>query len=163
VRRRPDLAERNRARAKHGHTRGHRPSGTWKSWRSMLGRGLGRADRNRYADRGIRVCGRWLTFENFLVDMGERPPGTSIERIDNARGYEPGTCRWATATEQARNRRSNLLITVDGETLPLVEWAARSGVGRATIAHRIKVGWPAREAVFAPADRVANGRWRRTA
>lgn len=65
----------------------------------------------RYGGRGITVCERWMTFSNFLADMGERPEGKTLDRIDNERGYEPGNVRWATPKEQMANRRKNAGIT----------------------------------------------------
>lgn len=95
-----------------------------------------------YGGRGIAVCERWQSFDLFLEDMGECPPGHSIERSNNDRGYEPGNCSWVLANDQWRNRRSTKTITHNGRTLSHQEWARVLGISAATITHRLKAGWP---------------------
>ena len=104
-----------------------------------------------YGGRGIRVCDRWAnSFEAFLADMGDAPPGTSIDRIDSNGNYEPTNCRLASSDTQARNRRGVRLISLRGETHSISEWAEVVGVHKGVISARIRSGWPLEEAVFAP-------------
>lgn len=94
-----------------------------------------------YGGRGIAVCKRWNdSFEAFLADMGERPEGRSIDRIDNDGNYEPGNCRWATQKEQARNTRSNVLYDYEGERVCVAELAERCGLEPAVLRRRLELG-----------------------
>lgn len=94
---------------------------------------------HRYGARGIIVCQRWMTFENFLEDIGKRPSKThSIER-DNMNGnYEPNNCRWATKKEQARNTVTNRFIEIDGQVKCVAEWAEIMGLKYSSADRRFK-------------------------
>ncbi|ELR5271163.1 hypothetical protein VPZ69_003537 [Providencia rettgeri] len=99
-----------KGRYKHGHA-GENYTPTYVSWSTMRSR-CKRANAHNshnYKGKGINVCERWDKFENFLIDMGERPSGTTLDRIDNNLGYSPENCKWSTPTEQARNRRNGVL------------------------------------------------------
>lgn len=107
---------------------------------------------DRYGGRGITICERWLVFRNFLTDMGERPPGLSIERIDNNRGYEPGNCKWASPAEQSRNKRNNRFYTIRGVTGCLHDLIRRFHFDKSTIYRRLGRGWTVEQAFTIPPD-----------
>ena len=95
---------------------------------------------NRYGGRGIEVCKRWHSFENFYADMGNRPKGMSIDRIDNNGNYEHGNCKWSTPEEQAHNTSRNVNITLGGKTLCISEWARETGISKELIRSRFNKG-----------------------
>ncbi len=114
---------------RHGHARRSGSSPTWNSWRGMIKR-CTEVTGPRYHDyggRGITVCKRWLKFENFLADMGERPAGKTLDRRNNDKGYCKSNCRWATRQEQLANKRQRKdAHTVDGLTMR--QWSDRLGI-----------------------------------
>lgn len=104
-----------------------------------------------YGGRGIKVCERWFSFENFLADMGTRPgPKFSIDRKDNDKDYTPDNCRWATNKQQARNTSRNHLLTLGEETRCLSEWAEIGGMDESALRGRLNDGWPLEMAVKTP-------------
>lgn len=104
-----------------------------------------------YGGRGIAVCERWLNFENFYADMGPRPSlQHSIDRIDVNGNYEPGNCRWALPSVQGSNRRNNLLITWNSETMTASQWGCFLGVSGKVLDARLRRGWDFEVAVYTP-------------
>jgi hypothetical protein len=114
-------------------THGRSRSPEHSSWRSMRDRCLNplSAAWSSYGGRGISICDHWHSFENFLLDMGPRPPGTTIDRIDVNGGYEPDNCRWATAKQQARNKRNSKIEEHEPEQ---IRWLASEGFRQRDIA-----------------------------
>lgn len=134
---------------KHGmaHTR------QYKAWAAMKDRCLNNKNQAfpHYGGRGIAVCDRWMeSFDNFICDMGQRPAGMTLERVDNDKGYEPGNCIWATRKSQQRNRRANVKIEYKGKIVCLSELEEITGVRAATIRARMLRGASAEEAVGVP-------------
>lgn len=133
-------------------THGASDTKTYRAWWDMLQRCRNPKLSNfrAYGGRGIRVCDRWQTFENFLADMGECPAGRSLDRIDNDGNYEPGNCRWATREQQHGNLQRSVKVTIGGETKCLKQWARHFGIHPATVRYRIRKGWPAERALTTP-------------
>lgn len=113
-------------------------------WRSMKKRCILQSHYSYklYGGRGISICSRWLVFENFLSDMGDRPSKDhSLERVDVNGNYEPSNCVWATAKEQANNRTNNIKIDFEGQSMTLANLAVKVGIHRMTIYWRYRQGW----------------------
>lgn len=119
---------------------GKRDFKSYQVWRSMIQRCRDK-DYPNYGERGIKVCKRWLIFENFFEDMGEKPDGMSIDRIDNNGNYEPSNCRWATSKQQTRNYRRNHFITYKGKTMCIKEWSEKLGIDARLVYGRLSKGW----------------------
>lgn len=132
-----------RSSRKHGMTN----TSTWITWAGMIARcdHAGNSNYKDYGRRGIAVCERWRSFENFLSDMGERPTGMSIDRVNTNGNYEPGNCRWTTSAEQNRNRRSSALTH---ELVAQIRALAALGMGPAAIGRKIGKAAPTVRAVM---------------
>jgi hypothetical protein len=135
-----------RGRVYHGLTE----SSVYQIWKLMMRRCHRPANAREaadYRDRGITVCDRWHNVANFLADMGERPPGKQLDRIDNDKGYEPGNCRRVSWGEQQRNKRTTHLLTFRGKTQCLLDWANEMGINRMTLLKRVQAGWSTEDAL----------------
>lgn len=135
----------------HGHSLNYRRSPTYRTWQNMIQRctnpNIGHY--KNYGGRGITVCDEWRTFDNFLREMGERPEGTTLDRINNDGSYCKENCKWSNRHEQMANSRMAHLITFRGETLPTAVWARRLGISRASLRNRLKK-WTLEKALITP-------------
>lgn len=127
---------------KHGYARRGQPhTPEYQSWQSMMTRCYSESHigYSLWGGRGITVCDRWRNdFVSFLADMGPRPPGTTIDRINNDGNYEPSNCRWATRIQQMTNtRRSQWYRTLDDGPITLSEMARQLAMPRGTLQHRL--------------------------
>lgn len=152
-----------RAHLRHGHAGGPQ-SPEYRAWCAMRKRCENPRDGSfmRYGGRGINVCERWReSFEAFFDDMGPRPSaGHSIDRIDNNGPYAPGNCRWATRSQQMRNRnrfrsKPRHLVTFRGRTMGIVEWSGEFGWSRHIIESRLRNGWTVERTMTQPPRKLA--------
>lgn len=135
----------------------HRETGssTWLSWRALRRR-CRKVDDSHYPDyggRGITVCERWSRYENFLEDMGHRTPGMTIDRVDNNGNYCKENCKWSTATEQSRNKRTNVMLSDGTRTMLAADWARELNTSQTTLYDRIRRGWSEFDTVTKPIKR----------
>jgi len=141
----------------HGNTRkdmqGKHYTPTYKSWESMRLRcnNPNATGYDYYGGRGIKVCPEWDDFRNFLRDMGERPQGTSIDRIDPNGNYCKENCRWATGKEQLYNRKNTLNVFYNGMNMTIKEWAKKINIRYPILRYRIVIAkWPIEKAFTTP-------------
>ena len=123
-----------------------------KSWAYMMSRCYNNIDPayGNYGGRGIKVCERWHDYHNFAQDVGEKPQGMSLDRMDNEGNYSPENVRWADPVTQGNNRRTNRFVEMDGRRQTVAQWAREYRVDAAVVHARIKLGWPFLEALTTP-------------
>lgn len=138
-------------------TGGHIATPEGYAWANMIDRCTNPKNKEyrNYGERGIKVCERWIhSLVNFLSDMGQRPSKYhSLERTDNNGDYKPSNCRWATSADQSRNRRTNRLITFNGQTLCLEDWAMQIKIAPPTLIWRL-ANWPIATALTRPSRKA---------
>lgn len=124
----------------------------YRTWHMMLQRCINPKNScfHSYGGRGITVCDEWRDFTKFFADMGDRPQGTTLDRIDNSKGYSKENCRWATKIQQGNNRRTNRIISLNGITKTLAEWARFTGLTTYAIRARINSGWTIERSLTTP-------------
>jgi len=132
----------------------HGKSGTaiYAVWSSMISRchNPNHLAFKSYGARGIEVCTEWRKFENFYADMSEPLKGMTLDRCNNNMGYSKANCRWVTSKAQGNNRRSNIIVTFNGESLNVTQWAEKLNMPRTIIYDRLRAGWSANRTLTDP-------------
>lgn len=134
-----------KANTRHGQANRGNASGAYRSWQSMHERA---GIKEGYLH--ISICTEWDNFENFYADMGDRPVGYSIERVNNLGNYEPGNCIWADDVTQASNRSTNMHVIISGVRNTVSEWCRQYGISRFTVNSRLRSGMGAVDAITTP-------------
>jgi len=150
--RKETIAEIGRASSTHGMN----GKTEYSIWQNMKDRCLNPRSKDyaNYGGRGVSVCEKWLTFEGFFEDMGNRPSlEHSLDRIDNDGHYSKENCHWATQRQQHRNKRTNKIIEFNGESLCAIEWAERLSMPDSTLHSRLDRGWSVERALTEPVHR----------
>lgn len=132
------------------------------AWRAMKSRCRSKNVSHRarfYLKNGIKVCKRWMKFENFFADMGKRPsPSHSLDRVNNLGNYEPPNCRWADRETQQSNKSNNRILSLNGKTLTMSQWAREIGIDRRTLSERLKSGWSVEKALTTKLRKQTNSK-----
>lgn len=132
---------------------------TYQSWADMRNRcnNENHARYHQYGGRGIKVCERWNSFDTFKEDMGLKPDGLTLDRIDNNGNYEPNNCEWATYRRQNKHKTTTTYYECDGESHTIEEWADIVGIPRSTLSERIhRYKWDIEKALTAPLQHKEN-------
>lgn len=138
----------------HGHAKSGKEHPLYRTWAHMRARCSSPAyhSYHRYGGRGITIDPRWDDFSAFLSDMGDKPKGYSLDRIDNNGNYSPSNCRWASPREQANNTMKVSLFEHLGKSMTLAEWSRETGINKITLWRRLnELGWPPSKAFSTPA------------
>ena len=135
-------------------THGMEGTPTYYVWSAMKSRCDNQKNKSYpdYGGRGIKYCPQWQRFEQFLADMGMKPDGLSLERINNNLGYEPSNCKWATPKEQRRNTRANKYYEFRGVVKTLTAWAEEFPITVETLRSRVNLGWSMEDVLTKPID-----------
>jgi len=154
-----------KARTIHGHSQTAQNSHgtpTYITWLSMMDRCYYKQHKSfrDYGGRGIAVCKAWRdSFLAFLEDMGERPPGKTIGRINNSENYTPSNCEWQTPKEQANNRRSSRILSHGGKRMTLQQWSEHIGIHHDALCHRLSAGWSVNRTLTEQPRKQRNSRY----